>query len=444
MQRIRLRRRGEVREERVQVSGDVLPVGFDVGGYRIERLIGTGHMGAVYLAQSPELKRNEALKVLKLDLLDDAAFRDRFLREADLAAQLSHPAIVPVYRRGSTDDGLLWISMLYVDGTDADTAVRQGRVSSWRALHIGTEVGKALDYAHRCGVVHRDVKPANFLLSKQISPQIPEHVFLGDFGLAHSVGQSQLGEHGGAVLATVGYAAPEVLAGAEVDTQADLYSLGCSLFRMLTGERPFSGAIDQVIEGHLSGRVPRVSQLCAGVPRQMDSVIDKAMAKDPAHRFSSAAELMGAAVEALKAPAARRRSGPPARPVVRRSQASGVGSQQLAFSLWSGTGRHAAPPRLDDLAPPLSARRAGSARLYARAAAASVRGRGRGPALRRAGLAAAVLAMVVAIVWWLGSPWSEETTSVADTSAAVTISVAPTASSGAGGALAVGPRAAAV
>lgn len=356
-------------------------------------------MGAVYLARSPELQRSEALKVLNRDLLADGAFRARFLREADVAAQLSHPCIMPVYRRGSTEDGLLWIAMLYVDGTDADSAVGEGSVSPHQAMYIGTEVGSALDYAHSRGVVHRDVKPANFLVSKPVSESDRERVFLGDFGLAHAIGQSQLGESGGAVLATVGYAAPEVLAGAEVDERADLYSLGCSLVRLVTGQRPFLGTIDEVIEGHLTGSVPRVSEMREGLPPALDAVIAKALAKDPDRRFRSAGELMAAATEALNF-VARRPQGAVVAPVTHRSEPSPRPRPSRRDGLAGGPAAN-----LGDFAPPVRrAPRAAGARLRTRAAVAGLGGHSREARLRRVGAVAAAVAVVVGgVLWWSGS-----------------------------------------
>jgi len=279
----------------------LLTEGAQVAGYRIIRELGQGGMGAVYLAANPTLPRHDALKVLSQELSRDPDFRTRFLREADVAAGLDHPNIVSVYNRGQTEDGQLWIAMQFVDGTDADAAQRGGTMSPYRAVHIIAEVAKALDYAHAHQVVHRDIKPANFLLSGAIGPN--ERVLLGDFGIARALGDIGLTVTG-AVLATVAYAAPEVLAGEPFDGRSDIYSLGCTLFRLLTGRAPFPGTngMAAVMLAHLQQPPPRVTDLVPTLPPAMDAVIAIAMAKDPAARFQSAAALADAAANALQNP----------------------------------------------------------------------------------------------------------------------------------------------
>lgn len=276
----------------------MLSVGSVVAGYRIERVLGTGGMGAVYLAANPNLPRHDALKVLSAQLSANPDFRARFVREADLAAQLDHPHIVSIYDRGETTDGQLWIAMQFVDGTDADKALRSGPMAPMRAVHLVGQAAKALDYAHQRGVVHRDVKPANLLLSGPPGPD--ERVLLGDFGIARALGDAGL-TGTGTLLATLPYAAPEVLAGGSADARADLYSLGCTLFRMLTGREPFAaaGGMAAVVAAHLYAPPPCVSTLVPGLSPRMDAVIAGAMAKNPAERFSSARQLAAAAAEAL-------------------------------------------------------------------------------------------------------------------------------------------------
>ena len=273
----------------------MLSSGSTIAGYRIERILGQGQMGTVFLARSPDLPRYESLKVLNKDLSNDNEFQARFLREADVVSQLTHPNIVTVYRRGR-DEGLLWIAMEYVPGTDAETALRNGQMTPIRAVHVIQEIAKALDYAHQQHVVHRDVKPANFLLSGDGGPD--ERVLLGDFGVARYRGQNEISV-AGSVFATVAYAAPEVLAGRPSDNRADLYSLGCSLFRLLAGRTPFSGNTAQMVEGHLNQPPPRVTEFTPGLPPAIDAVVAKAMAKDPAQRYQSGRELADAAATAL-------------------------------------------------------------------------------------------------------------------------------------------------
>jgi eukaryotic-like serine/threonine-protein kinase len=275
----------------------MLSAGSVFAGYRIERVLGAGGMGTVYLARNPDLPRSDALKVLSSQLSHNPDFRARFIREADVASSLDHPNIVSIYRRGEFD-GQLWIAMQFVDGTDAEAALRAGTMTPARAVHIIGEVGKALDYAHQRGVVHRDIKPANFLLSGPIGPD--ERVLLGDFGIARALDDNGLTVTG-SVTATVAYAAPEVLAGHPFDGRADLYSLACTLFRLLTGRPPFAttNGSAAVVAAHLHAPPPKVTDVAPGLSTQLDQVIAIAMAKDPAQRFPSARSLAEAAAAAL-------------------------------------------------------------------------------------------------------------------------------------------------
>ena len=268
-----------------------------MAGYRIERVLGAGGMGTVYLVANPELPRRDALKVLSAELSFNEEFQTRFLREAAVASTLDHPNIVSIYRRGQTDDGQLWIAMQFVDGTDADAALQAGTMTPTRSVHIVGEVAKALDYAHSHQVIHRDVKPANFLLKGP--PGGDERVLLGDFGIARAFDDAGLTETG-SLVATIAYAAPEVYAG-PIDGRADIYSLGCTLFRLLTGKTPYFTVhgMPAVMMAHLQAPPPRVTDHVAGLPPAIDAVIATAMAKDPDKRFSSARELAEAAAASL-------------------------------------------------------------------------------------------------------------------------------------------------
>jgi serine/threonine protein kinase len=284
-----------------------------IGAYRIDRVLATGGMGAVYLAHSPTLPRREALKVLSAELATDPAMRTRFLQEADTTASLDHPNIVRVYSRGTTDQGELWIAMEYVAGTDAETALRAGAMPAPRALHIITEVARALDYAHRRGVVHQDIKPSNFLLGDQ--PGERERVVLSDFGVALTPESTETA--GGPMTATLAYAAPEVITGKTIDARADVYALGCTLFRLLTGRYPFPGVdLSETIKAHLSQAPPRISDYLPWAGPQLDDVIATALAKDPTQRYATAGELAEAATHALSASSAPQTPPQPAvRPV---------------------------------------------------------------------------------------------------------------------------------
>ncbi|MBE5449276.1 serine/threonine protein kinase [Mycobacteroides abscessus subsp. abscessus] len=271
-----------------------------VSGYRIDRVLGAGGMGTVYLADNPVLPRKDALKVLSAEYSLDGQFRARFQQEADLAAGLDHPNIVTVYNRGESDAGQLWIAMQYVAGSDAHKELDAGLMTAARAVRIIVEVAKALDYAHRRGLIHRDIKPANFLLAPD--PHDDERVLLADFGIARL---RDAGSHltaTGAVVATVAYAAPEALSGTDIDHRVDVYALGCALYRMLTGKTPFGGGGNAatVIAAHLSSPPPRPTVDCPELSHAFDEVIAIAMAKDPARRYQSAGQLAAAATAALR------------------------------------------------------------------------------------------------------------------------------------------------
>ncbi len=270
-----------------------------IGGYRIERVVGTGGMGTVYAAADPQLPRQDALKILGAHLSADPDFRARFLREADVAAGLDHPNIVSIYNRGETPDGQLWIAMQLVEGTDAEEALRAGTMSAHRAIHIISEVAKGLDYAHGRGVIHRDIKPANFLLTGPVGPE--ERVLLGDFGIARALDDAAM-TAAGSVVATAAFAAPEILTGQPAHPSSDLYALGASLYRLLAGQNPFPGeTMSAQMMAHLRQPPPAISTVAPWLPPAFDTVIATAMAKDPAARYRSGHELAQAAQNALRA-----------------------------------------------------------------------------------------------------------------------------------------------
>ncbi|MFE3057709.1 serine/threonine-protein kinase [Nocardia sp. NPDC059239] len=271
-----------------------------IRGYRIERVLGAGGMGTVYLAKHPELPRWDALKVLSPQFSADPEYRARFEREANLAAALDHPNIVSIYNRGE-DNGQLWIAMQYVDGIDAAAAAERNpqSITPWRALHIATEVGRGLDHAHRRGLLHRDVKPANFLLSMGDNGE--ERVLLTDFGVAKSTEDTNELTQAGAFVATIAYASPEQLSGQRLDHRADIYSLACSYFRLLTGQNPYPGTQPAVVMmGHLNEPPPRISAVDPSLPAAVDEVIAVAMAKDPTERFDTCHEFTTALKSALE------------------------------------------------------------------------------------------------------------------------------------------------
>nr|WP_277351761.1 protein kinase [Antrihabitans stalactiti] len=269
-------------------------------GYTVEQVLGVGGMGTVYLAAHPRLPRKTALKLLHPGLTDDEYVRSRFEQEADHAARLEHPNIVAVHDRG-VSAGQLWIAMQHIDGTDAKAELEHGPVAPDRAVYIVSETAKALDYAHEVGVLHRDVKPANILLEHGRSGR-PGRVLLADFGIAKALSEStdQL-TRTGMLVASLQYAAPEQFVGGELDHRTDVYSLGCTLFHLMTGQLPYAGTmLPQMMHAHLRSEIPKPSVVRPGLPRAMDAVIERALAKRPQDRFSSCGELAAAARAALR------------------------------------------------------------------------------------------------------------------------------------------------
>ncbi|MFE3446402.1 serine/threonine-protein kinase [Nocardia sp. NPDC059180] len=265
-------------------------------GYTIDRQLGRGGMGAVYLARHPRLPRRIALKLLNQELFTDKELRARFEREADLVAQLEHPNIVTVYDRGA-DDGRLWISMQYIEGIDA-ADVDPRTLPPHRAVQIIAETAKALDFAHGRGVLHRDVKPANILLANSTNGQ--ERVYLTDFGIARIADEASRLTQTGSFTATLAYASPEQLTGAAMDGRSDQYALACTLHWLLTGAAPFESTHPAtVIQGHLQQPPPPVTAARADLPPVIDAVMNRAMAKRPVDRFASCTEFAEAARRAL-------------------------------------------------------------------------------------------------------------------------------------------------
>ncbi|MGZ4275772.1 MAG: protein kinase domain-containing protein [Solirubrobacteraceae bacterium] len=294
-------------------------VGTQLGGYRIEALLGRGGMGVVYRAEDLRLGRKVALKLLASDLTEDARFRSRFLAESRLAASIDHAGIVPIYEAGESD-GHLYIAMRYVEGTDLGTLLRrEGPMEPRRAVELVAQLGQALDAAHWQGLVHRDVKPSNALIAVEGAD---EHVYLADFGLTRHIATAGGVTAGDRLVGTVDYLAPECIAGKPADGRADIYSLGCVLFEALTGDVPFPRDSEvATVYAHLEDEPPRPSERRPGVPVALDAVVSRAMAKDPERRWQSGAELAAAARAALagapdaRPPLARAGRGPPHRSV---------------------------------------------------------------------------------------------------------------------------------
>jgi WD40 repeat protein len=289
----------------VQVSDDPR-VGTELAGYRIESLLGWGGMSVVYLAEDLRLKRKVALKLLAASLAEDASFRDRFLRESELAASIDHPNIIPIYEAGTSED-LLFIAMRYVEGRDLKERLQRGRLDPGDATDILAQVASALDAAHARGLVHRDVKPSNVLLDTGARPDGSDHVYLADFGLTKRVSEETGIGDDGHLLGTIDYVAPEQIAGEEIDGRADVYSLGCVLYECLVGQPPFRRDSDiAVVFAHLEAEPPAPSAQRPELPAVLDAVIARALAKEPEQRYPSCREFARAALSVAVDEASRR------------------------------------------------------------------------------------------------------------------------------------------
>jgi protein kinase-like protein len=266
--------------------------------YRLDAEIGRGGMSVVYLAEDLRLRRKVAIKIVAPELAEDERFRERFVRESELVASIDHPNVIPIYEAGEVD-ARLYIAMRYVAGTDLKALLRRdGALEPIRAVAIVAQLAAALDVAHGRGLVHRDVKPANVLLTAEDGG---EHVYLCDFGVAKSASLATGLTTAGERLGTIDYIAPEQIRGAAVDGRADQYSLGCLLFECLTGEVPFRRDTEAaVIYAHLRDPPNPVGGR-GGVPRSLDAVLARALAKRPRDRYATCGEFALAAQRALGA-----------------------------------------------------------------------------------------------------------------------------------------------
>lgn len=275
-------------------------LGIELAGFRIEGRIGRGGMGVVYRARDTQLGRTVALKILPPELAQDDGFRKRFIRESRLASSIDHPNIVPIYRAGE-HDGLLFIAMRYVEGSDLKTVLRrEGALGPERSVAVVSQLARALDAAHVRGLVHRDVKPGNILVVPTEDPQEADHVYLTDFGLTKPVTSEVSMTDSGAFLGTVEYAAPEQIEGAEVDARTDVYGLGCVFFECLTGKVPFQGpSAAAIMYAHLFKDPPSVTGVAPDLPPRLDAVVTTAMARDQNDRYATCRQLVAAARAAL-------------------------------------------------------------------------------------------------------------------------------------------------
>jgi predicted Ser/Thr protein kinase len=266
------------------------------GHYQLRKLIGRGGMGEVYRAYDTKTDRIVALKVLPLHLAEDATFQQRFRRESQAAAGLNDPHVVPIHGYGEID-GRLYLDMRLIEGRNLGTMLEDSDnpLGAPFAVKVVEQVATALDAAHEAGLIHRDVKPSNVLITDR------EFVYLIDFGLARTAGEKGLTTAGN-TLGTLAYMAPERFDGAQIDPRADIYALTCVLYECITGSRPYPAeSYEQQIKGHMVSPPPRPSAIDPKLAA-FDSVIAKGMAKKPAKRYQTAGELAAAARRALETP----------------------------------------------------------------------------------------------------------------------------------------------
>jgi serine/threonine protein kinase len=276
--------------------------GTELAGYRVHSLIGQGGMAQVYRADDRRLSRTVALKVLAPELGSNPDFRHRFLRESQVAASIDHPNIIAIYDAGEADR-MLYIAMPYVKGTDLKAMLAGGRQLDIPYLvDILSQVADALDAAHANGLVHRDVEPANILISPAMVPHGHDHVYLTDFGITKRAVSLSGVTAPGAITGTLDYIAPEQIVGKPVSAQTDQYSLGCIVYQCLTGHVPFVHKVDaSALWAHQFEALPPISQRRSDLPSRVQTVIAKATAKNAVERYRNCREFIAALAAELHA-----------------------------------------------------------------------------------------------------------------------------------------------
>jgi serine/threonine protein kinase len=277
-----------------------LGVGSDFAGHRIEGVAGRGGMGVVYRATDLTLARRVALKLIAPGVAGDVEFRARFERECRVAASLDHPHVVPIYHAGQEGERL-YVTMRFIEGTDLRALLaEQGRLDPERAVAVITQVAGALDEAHRHGLVHRDVKPGNILIERDRGG---ERVFLTDFGVTKQRAAGDELTRTGMAVGTADFMSPEQARGADVDGRADVYALGCVLFRALAGEVVFDRDSDlDKLWAHVHEPPPALLEVRPELPAALGVAVARALAKEPGARPQTAGELADEARAAILQP----------------------------------------------------------------------------------------------------------------------------------------------
>jgi serine/threonine-protein kinase len=320
----------------VAVSDSLIDTLFD-GRYRIQRKLGAGGMADVYLAEDQELGRRVAIKILNSRHGNDDQFIERFRREAKNAAALNHPNIVSIYDRGEAED-TYYIAMEFLDGrTLKELIVGRGAAPINVAIEYARQILSALRFAHRHGIVHRDIKPHNVLVDGE------GRVKVTDFGIARA-GTSQMTETG-SIVGTAQYLSPEQAKGGEVDPRSDLYSLGVVLYELLTGKTPFDGETPvEIAMKHLSTTPKPPSALRPDVPRELDMVVMRALAKNPDERYQSADEMEGDLERVARGAKVSATTMDTATQVLRRPAAAAAVASATAATMIAPSPAAAAPP----------------------------------------------------------------------------------------------------
>ncbi len=338
-----------------------LEPGSTFAGYRIDGILDRGGMGVVYKATDVDLDRTVALKIIAPEHTQNADAVTRFKAEARLAASLEHPNIVPIHRGGDFE-GVLYLAMRFVPGTNLRHIIDRGQLDLDRVQRVMRSIASALDAAHERGLVHRDVKPANILISGEGSR---EQTYLTDFGLTKKLGSPQSLTRTGAWVGTPDYVAPEQIQAGMVDGRADIYSLGCVLYEMLTGSVAYPKDNDMAkLWAHVQDPPPSPSLKRPDLVPAFDEVVAKATAKDPADRYVTASELAAAVDRAVSLQSAQPEafqatSGPGVAPSIERhdvfvAEPAGGGACRAPVGEPAGI-RRRPPPR--DVAPAAGGRR---------------------------------------------------------------------------------------